>query len=247
MKQYEAVIKIMEENKGYATLSYLYEKVIKIPNVIWKTQTPFASIRRIVQDERFFFKIKPGLWALKNYKNKLPEEIDLLIEKEKMTEKEETYTHAYYQGIIVETGNIKGLQTYVPPQDHNKKFLDKTLKEIVSIESIFNFTYADIIQKVKSIDVFWFNERKFPSYIFEVEHTTDFKSSMLKFMELQDFNLVNMFIVSFSERKKEFLSKIDFTSFSPIKNKVRFLTYEDISQWYAKSYELRIVESKILS
>lgn len=39
------------------------------------TKTPCATIRRIVQDTRFFFKIKPGLWALKSYKNKLPGEI----------------------------------------------------------------------------------------------------------------------------------------------------------------------------
>jgi hypothetical protein len=61
MKQYEAVIKIMEENGGYATLGFLYQNVMKVPGVEWRTKTSFASIRRIVQDERFFFKIKPGL------------------------------------------------------------------------------------------------------------------------------------------------------------------------------------------
>jgi hypothetical protein len=50
MRQYEAVIKVMEENGGFATLSYLYEKALKVPGVVWKTKTPFASIRRIVQD-----------------------------------------------------------------------------------------------------------------------------------------------------------------------------------------------------
>lgn len=57
MKQHEAVIKIMEQNGGFATLGYLNQTVLKVPNVEWKTKTPFASIRRIVQDERFFFKI----------------------------------------------------------------------------------------------------------------------------------------------------------------------------------------------
>jgi hypothetical protein len=70
MKQYEAVIKVMEENGGFATLGYLYHEVLKVPGVEWKTKTPFASIRRIVQDGRFFFKIKPGLWALLSHKNK---------------------------------------------------------------------------------------------------------------------------------------------------------------------------------
>lgn len=245
MRQYEAVIKVMEGNGGYATLSYLYEKVLKVPDVIWKTKTPFATIRRIVQDERFFFKIKPGLWALKTYKDKLPDEILLLIEEDKKVEKEGKFTHSYYQGMIVEIGNIKGFKTYVPPQDKNKKFLNRPLKELVNVKNIFKFTYEDIIQKVQSIDVFWFNERRFPAYIFEIEHSTDFKNALLKFLELQDFNL-QMYITSYKERGKEFLSKIKFSGFEPIKGKTRFITYEEVSQWHAKSYELTLTESKIL-
>ncbi len=62
MKQHDAVIAVMEQNGGYATLGHLYQRVPQIPDCIWSTNTPFASIRRIVQDERFFFKIRPGLW-----------------------------------------------------------------------------------------------------------------------------------------------------------------------------------------
>jgi hypothetical protein len=75
MKQYEAVIKVMEENGGYATLGYLNQNVLKIDGCKWATKTPFASIRRIVQDNRFFFKIRPGLWALKSHRTRLPSEV----------------------------------------------------------------------------------------------------------------------------------------------------------------------------
>lgn len=244
MRQYEAVIKVMEGNGGFATLSYLYENTLKVPEVIWKTQTPFATIRRIVQDNRFFFKIKPGLWALKTYRNKLPKEILSLIEEDKEIEKERKFTHSYYQGLIVEIGNIKGFKTYVPLQDKNKKFLSKPLKELVSLDNIFKFTYEDVIQKVQSIDVFWFNERRFPAYVFEIEHSTDFRNALLKLLELQDFN-IQMYITSYKERKREFLSKMDFSGFEPIKGKIHFMTYEDVSQWHAKSYELKLTESKI--
>ena len=244
MRQYEAVIKVMEENRRYATLSYLYEEVLKVPDVIWKTRTPFATIRRIVQDERFFFKIKPGLWALKTYKSKLPDEILSLIEEDKEVEKEGKFTHSYYQGMIVEIGVMKGFETYIPPQDQNKKFLNKSLKEIVDLKTIYKFTYDDLIQKIKSMDVLWFNERKFPTSIFEVEHTTDFKNGLLKFLELQDFN-VKMYIVSSHVRKREFLNKIEFTSFKLIKNSVKFLNYENVSQWHSRSSELMLIESKI--
>ena len=244
MKQYEAVIKVMEENGGYATLSHLYERVLKVPGVMWKTKTPFASIRRIVQDNRFFFKIKPGLWALKNYKNKLPDEILSLIEEDKEIEKEGKFTHSYYQGLIAEIGVMKGFKAYIPPQDQNKKFLNKTLREIIDLKRIYKFAYHELVQKVKFIDVFWFNERRFPASIFEVEHTTDFKNGLLKFLELQDFN-TKMYIVSSKTRKKEFLNKIEFICFKPIKQRVKFLDYEYVSQWHSKTTELMLIENKI--
>ena len=36
MKQYEAVIKTMEENDGFTTLGYLYQNVLKIKDCEWK-------------------------------------------------------------------------------------------------------------------------------------------------------------------------------------------------------------------
>lgn len=58
MNQREAVISVMVEMGGFATLSQLY---LKVDVRDWKTKTPFATIRGIVQNEKYFFKIKPGL------------------------------------------------------------------------------------------------------------------------------------------------------------------------------------------
>jgi len=115
MKQHEAVIKIMEQNGGFATLGYLNQEVLKVPDVEWKTKTPFASIRRIVQDERFFFKIKPGLWALLSYKNNLP--LEILPTEAVPKQEQEIFNHSYYQGLLVEIGKLKQYETFVPSQD----------------------------------------------------------------------------------------------------------------------------------
>lgn len=48
MKQYEQVINIMKTNGGFATLGFLNQKT-DVSN--WESKTPYASIRRIVQDE----------------------------------------------------------------------------------------------------------------------------------------------------------------------------------------------------
>ena len=64
MKQYEAVIDTLKRLGGCATFGQLNQEVFKIKDCIWNTKTPFASIRRIVQDRKEIFRIRPGLWAL---------------------------------------------------------------------------------------------------------------------------------------------------------------------------------------
>lgn len=93
----------------------------------------------------------------------------------------EEFNHSYYQGLLAEIGNRKGHSTFVPNQDKNKLYLDKSLKEVTSISDILEFTYPETLKRAKTIDVIWFNQRKFPSAFFEVEHSTDIQNSLLKF------------------------------------------------------------------
>jgi len=244
MKQYEAVIKVMEGNGGFATLGYLNQEVLKVSLVEWKTKTPFASIRRIVQDERFFFKIRPGLWALKSYKEKLPPDMQPLQAKSKI--QTETFNHTYYQGLLVEVGNLKKYQTFVPNQDKNKNFLGEKLGDMATIKEFYKFGYEQIVQKAQTVDVTWFNPRKMPSMLFEIEHSTDIQNSLLKFVELQDY-YINFFIVANDVRKKEYDSKMGLSAFTPILKRVAFLGYEQLSDWHAKAHEIMAVEGKILS
>jgi len=242
MKQYEAVIKVMEENGGYATLGFLNQKALKIGGCEWKTKTPFASIRRIVQDERFFFKIRPGLWALNSYKNKLPPEI--FPAKGVSKEKKEEYNHSYYQGLLVEIGNLKKFATFVPNQDKNKIYLEKKLCEITTIDEFYKFTYDQITKQASTIDVSWFNNRKMPSILFEVEHSTDIQRSLSKFVELQDFN-VKFYIVADAYRAREFESKLSLNAFAAIQKRTQFMGYVQLSDWHTKTYEITSLENSI--
>ena len=242
MKQYEAVIKVMETKGGYATLGSLYSEVLKVPGVEWKTKTPFASIRRIVQDERIFFKIRPGLWALKTYTDKLP--FDILPIKDIPKQKQEEFSHTYFQGLLVEIGNLKEFETYVPNQDKNKIYLGKRLEEIISVKDYYQFTYDRIIHRARTIDVTWFNIRKMPSIFFEVEHAADIYNSLLKFVELQDF-YTDFYIVASDIRKKEFESKLAFNAFRSIQKRTEFMSYDNVSEWHSKTYQITSFENSI--
>lgn len=226
----------MEEMSGFATLSQLYHN-IDVSN--WKTKTPFATIRRIVQNEKFFFKIKPGLWALNSYKEKLPSDIlQLISEQKKNFDKEKKFTHYYYQGLISEIGILNQFSTYIPPQDKNKPFLNKTLKEVSSITTLPQFTFQSVLKSIMTIDVVWVNKRQFPSAVFEVENSTDFKNSLTKFYELIDFS-TDMIIVSDARRYRQFLSVIKLSIFSELQNKVSFCEYSLLDQYYSNPFKFK--------
>jgi len=239
MKQHEAVIKVMEQNGGYATFAHLYQNVLKVTGVEWKTKTPFASIRRIVQDERFFFKIRPGLWALKSHKHLLPAE---MIPTKKETPRQIEFTHSYYQGLLIQLGNIRSFETFIPSQDKNKVFLgEERLGNLASLTKIYPFTYSTIISKAQTIDVVWFNSRKMPASFFEVEHTTDIKNSLIKFVELQDFR-TDMVIVADEIRKKHYYEALSLNAFKSIRDYVSFWSYQQLSQLHSRTFELKVIQ-----
>ncbi len=244
MNQPEAVILTMERLGGVATLGQLNQEVFKIKDCVWKTKSPFASIRRIVQLDKNIYKIKPGLYGLVKLKPEI-EARGIVVETEKNKNSAEVieFNHSYYQGLLLTVGKLKGLNTYVPNQDKNKKFVDKILGEIRTFDKIPEYSYPTIVKRSSTIDVIWFNERNMPDSFFEVEHSTDIQNSLLKFNDLQDF-YARMIIVADIARKQEYMSKIKFSSFKDLsnKNRVSFLDYKTLNSQYETIIEQQSFE-----
>ena len=235
MTQSEAVIQAMRENGGYATLGHLYRTAPKIPGSKWGTKTPFASIRRIVQENPSFFKIRPGLWALKSEKQRVLEILSLGEVPSK--DKSQEFDHSYYQGLIAQIGNLSHYETFIPHQDKNRLFLKRRLSDVSTLKQFYAFTYEHLLSRARTVDVSWFNERKLPNAFFEVEHSTDIQNSLLKFLEFQDFR-IKFYIVADSSRRKEFESKLVRAAFKPIREEVIFRDYEYISEWHSRTAAL---------
>lgn len=239
MNQNEAVIATLERLGGIATLGQLNQEVFKLKECTWKTKTPFASIRRIVQQHKEIYKIKPGLYGLK--KMQVQHEQNGIIaetEQNRQTKELQAFNHSYYQGLIVTIGNLKNFATFVPQQDKNKKFINQKLSDIRTLDAIPAFSYDNLVHRTSTIDVIWFNQRNMPHSFFEIEHTTDIQNSLLKFNDLQDF-YTRMIIVSDKHRKNEFETKLNYSSFNEIaKNKrVVFLDYDSLIKQYEKTIE----------
>ena len=59
---------------GYATLADLYKR---IPTQNWGTKTPFATVRRILQTDPRFFRIRPGLWGLTAQRDRILDSLQI--------------------------------------------------------------------------------------------------------------------------------------------------------------------------
>jgi len=208
---------------------------MKIKNCEWKTKTPFASIRRIVQTRPEIFRIRPGLWALRSYQKKLG-----LAENGKGEDIQEVVqnNHTYFQGLLVIIGNIRGYLTFVPNQDKNRLFINKPLIDIRSLQELPPFSHETIVKKSASVDVIWFNERQMPHSFFEIEHSTDIQNSLIKFVDFQDFSS-RMVIVADENRLKEYEYKLAKTAFTEIRNRVKFLGYNAL----VKDYEHEVLKA----
>jgi len=239
MKQREAVIETLERLWWIATLWEINHNVFDIKDCERKTKTPFASIRRIVQTTNEIYKIKPWLYWL--VKMKKENENRWFFESTKSNDTDSDFTHYYYQWLLVEIWNIKQYQTYVPQQDQNKKFLNHKLSDIATVHHMYDFGYESLIRRAKTIDVIRFNNRNMPNSFYEIEHSTDIQNSLLKFVELQDF-YAEFVIVANKIREREFKQKINQVAFDIIRNRVKFMSYDFLSNYHTKTYEFFTLE-----
>ena len=243
MKQYEVVRLTMEQSGGYAKLSQLYSAVTSRPEWQSSSLTPQASIRRIVQKHPdLFFRIHPGLWGLEVSKEAIGKH--LALPEYAPPQKSEELNHGYYQGLLLELGNLKQFKTAVPAQDKNRQFLTRKLSEIASLDKPYPFTFETVMSKANTIDVSWYNGRHYPQAFYEVEHSTDFINSLHKFVEFQDFR-VELWIVADQARKGEFEAKKKAAAFSAIADSVKFLSYAQLRGWHETAAKLAGQEGQL--
>ena len=128
-------------------------------------------------------------------------------------------------------------------QPRHKLFLGKCLGELATVDEIYPFTYEDIVRRARTVDVIWFDDNKMPSEFIEVENTTDINNSLFKFTNFKAFFSVFR-IVAPSARKREFDSKVGQSVFKSIHDRIKFSSYELVSDLHSRASESKALEQR---
>jgi hypothetical protein len=150
--QTQIVIETLEKLGGIQTLGLITQEVLRNPDFKFSGLTPQANIRRIVQNCKEIYKIKPGLYSLEKFRKQNEQKGLFETEKNQNSKEVEEFTHGYYQGLLITIGNLRKMATYSPNQDNNRKFLNQTLKEIRTLQEIPSFSYKTFVKRSKTVD-----------------------------------------------------------------------------------------------
>lgn len=80
MTQAEAVKETIRRLGGFATLKDIYKHIREIKDCQWKTLTPDATVRRIVQKDKEIIRLKPGLYMLAEFQGKISASLPTIVQ-----------------------------------------------------------------------------------------------------------------------------------------------------------------------
>ncbi|WP_270961134.1 hypothetical protein [Campylobacter upsaliensis] len=224
MTKAEAIESVLRENDGSANLNVIYDKIQKFYPKAKESKEWEAGIRGVLYRElrkgSRFKKIGLSIYALKDYEeNPLPK----LSDKVKM--------HSFMQGICLELGNVRSYLTYTA--DPSKLYRDNVyLRDIANLKNLPNFTYKEIINETRRIDVLWFNNAKctFPQCAFEiVDSVSTLNNAFNRCLQLKAF-VTKFYIVALQIHRKKFEQNLELEIYRDKKDFFEFVA-SGLKRW----------------
>ena len=239
MTKVEAIKKVLEDNNGTATLAEIYNNIEKYYPEAKSSEQWEAGIRgvlyREIREKKGFKKIGLSIYALNDYKA-----------EKKPQEKDKIRMHSFIEGICLELGNFKDFQTYTA--DSSVLYRDNIhLNQIATMKELPLFSYPEIIQEAKRIDVIWFNAKgyKFPQKVFEVvDSIGTLNGAFNRSLQLQDFR-TEFFIVAPEKHRAKYNQTIDLAPYNINKERFTVINYEEITELYENTAKVNKLESKL--
>lgn len=239
MTKIEAIARVMEDNGGTASLSVIYDNIIKYyptakDSVKWQEGIRGVLYRELKNNRRFK-KIGISIYALSDYK-----------EEGKPKPRDTFRMHSYIEGICIELGNFNKFFTYTA--DPSATYRDNLhLADFVTMRELPNFSYEGIVHDAKNIDVIWLNMKglAFPKKIFEVvDSVGTLTGAFNRSLQLQNF-MTEFFIVAPEKHHDKFLQTMELEIYQPQKDRFKFINYDDIQDLYETTARKDKLESTL--
>lgn len=239
MTKVEAIQKVMEDNHGTASLEIIYQNVEKYYPAVKMSNEWEAGVRgvlyREIRNKKRFKKIGLSIYALRDY-----------IEEQKPKKEDTVRMHSYIEGICLEIGNFKNFQTYTA--DPSASYRDNlNLLNIASMNEIPHFSYNEVVQESRRMDVIWFNPKGllFPQKVFEVvDSLGTLNGAFNRCLQLKNFR-TEFFIVAPEQHRNKFNQTINLESYKESIDRFKFINYDEIIELYDNAARVNKIESKI--
>lgn len=241
MTKVEAIAKVMEDNGGTATLSQIYDNITKYYPTAKDSKDWKAGLRgvlyREIRNNKRFKKIGLSIYALSDYK-----------QEKKPNNSDKVRMHSYIEGICLELGQFNNFDTY--SADPSALYRDNMhLKDFMSVQTIPPFSYDEILQEVKRIDVVWFNSRglAFPQKVFEVvDSISTLDGAFNRSLQLNNFR-TEFYIVAPEKHHTKFDQTIRLERYSPYMERFKFINYDEIMEYYDSESKATRLAKKIFN
>ncbi len=233
----DVVAEALRQCGGQAHLAEIYARVEGHPktatNPTWRD-----TIRRVVRQYTIFEPVPPersGVYKLID--------IDSAKPRSQSLDSEASDTgHGTAQGMLVTLGNVYGYETFVPRHDQTvRSFQDTKLSELVSVASCDDVFRGPNLAKIRQIDVLWFDEDDyglFPTYAFEVEHTTRVRDGLDRLLKIPRRFPVRLFVVGpGADQQRLFDRYVNQTPFRSYRDRFSFRAYKQLQDVYNLAVE----------
>ncbi|MBR1626866.1 MAG: hypothetical protein IJ681_06950 [Bacteroidales bacterium] len=236
----QAIEKVLQENGGSANWQVIYDNIEKYyPNAKkskdWEAGLRGVLYREIRQNTKRFKKIGLSIYALYDYNEEKQPEIN---DVKRM--------HSYIEGICLELGNLQKFETFTA--DPSAFYRDNlSLKNFATLDELPQFSYKDILDDVKRIDVIWFNSigLKFPQKVFEiVDSIGTLTGAFNRSLQLKNF-ITDFYIVAPEKHREKYKQTINLEIYKPNKSRFKFINYNEIIAYYNTLLQTKKIESSI--
>ena len=147
--------------------------------------------------------------------------------------------HADLQGMLIEVGNRRGLQTYCP--NKSPRFKSKRLGDLATLADLPKFPGLNK-SIIRQIDVVWV-DKSFPVHAFEVELTTGIWSGLVRLAELRRLNTV-LHIVTDSD-EEGFRRKVAGDIFREILNRCHHASAAEVRDLFETETRLATLRQEL--